>query len=82
MFSNEPRCRYGAHQLAEVICQLRFPEILAISEKAPVDFQEAIRAEFPQYQRRQEMGTPKLTGIPGNFTVENQPATVNHQSVR
>ena len=43
MFSNEPRCIYRKNQLAEVICQLRFPEILKISAEAPVAFQEAIR---------------------------------------
>ena len=79
MFSKEPRCRYGAHQLAEVICQLRFPEILAISEKPPVDFQEAIRAEFPQFVKRMERPAPTLTGTPGGMTLQNQPATVNYQ---
>ena len=79
MFSNEPRCRYGAHQLAEVICQLRFPEILAISEKAPVDFQEAIREDFPQFIKRMERPAPTLTGTPGAMTLQNQPATVNYQ---
>lgn len=79
MFSNEQRCRYGAHQLAEVICQLRFPEILAISEKPPVDFQEAIRADFPQFVKRMERHAPALTGTPGNMVLQNQPATVNYQ---
>ena len=79
MFSNEPRCRYGAHQLAEVICQFRFPEILAIAEKAPVDFQESIRDEFPQFLRRQEMPAPKLSGVPGNMTLQNQSAVTNYQ---
>ena len=49
MFSTEKRCRYGAHQLAEVICQLRFPEILTIGANVPVDFQEAIREDFPLF---------------------------------
>lgn len=79
MFSNEPRCRYGANQLAEVICQLRFPEILAISEKAPVDFQEAIRADFPQFVKRMDRPAPTLTGTPGGLSIQNQPATVNYQ---
>lgn len=78
MFSNESRCRYRRNPLAEVICQLRFPEILSISEKAPVDFQEAIRSEFPQFQRRQETPMPRLTGVPGNMTLQNQPATINY----
>lgn len=81
MFTNEARCRYSANQLAEVICQLRFPEILAIAAKPPVDFQEAIRSEFPQFQKRMEAAAPKLTGTPGNLAVQNQPATVNYQFV-
>ena len=79
MFSNEPRCHYGAHQLAEVICQLRFPEILAISEKPPVDFQEAIRDSFPRFVKRMERTAPTLTGTPGGVSIQNQPATVNYQ---
>ena len=79
MFSNETRCRYGAHQLAEVICQFRLPEILAIGEKAPVDFQEAIRDAFPQFLRRQEMPAPKLTGTPGNMTLQKQAPVTNYQ---
>ncbi len=79
MFSNEPRCVYHRPQLAEVICQFRFPEILAISAKAPVDFQEAIRAEFPQYSKRLENPAPKLSGVPGNLAVQKQEQVVNHQ---
>lgn len=79
MFSTEKRCRYGAHQLAEVICQLRFPEILTIGANVPVDFQEAIREDFPLFLRRQEMPAPKLTGVPGNMTLQNQPAVINYQ---
>lgn len=79
MFSNESRCRYGASQLAEVICQLRFPEILTIAEKAPAAFQEAIRDEFPQFSRRQETPAPKLVGTPGNLTLQNQSTVINYQ---
>ena len=48
MFAQKQRCRYRCHQLAEVVCQLRFPEILAIPANPPVEFQEAIRSEYPQ----------------------------------
>ena len=48
MFSNEPRFIYSSNQLGEVICQLRFPDILSIETKLPADFQDAIRAEFPR----------------------------------
>ena len=79
MFSREDRCLYRSNQLAEVICQLRFPEILTIGANLPVEFQEAIREEYPQFSRRQENAAPKLTGTPGHFALENQPATINYQ---
>ncbi len=81
MFSNEERCRYRRPQLTEVICQLRFPEILTIGANAPVDFQEAIREEYPQYSARKEMPAPKITGAPGAFQLENTPAGINYQFV-
>lgn len=79
MFSHEPRCLYRANQLTEVICQLRFPEILSIGSSLPVDFQEVIRDEYPQYSARKENPAPKISGVPGNMSLENQPATINYQ---
>ena len=38
MYSEELRCIYDNNQLCEVICQLRFPEILSIGANQPVDF--------------------------------------------
>ena len=81
MFSQEERCLYRKSALAEVICQLRFPEILTIGANLPVDFQEAIREDYPQYSSRQEVAAPRLTGTPGNLQVQNQPATINYQFV-
>ena len=79
MFSHETRCIYQSNQLADVICQLRFPEILTIGANIPVDFQEAIRDEYPQYIAKKEMPAPKLTGAPGNLTVQKQPEIINYQ---
>ena len=79
MFSTEPRVIYRKNQLGEVICQLRFPEILAIAAKPPVDFQEAIRADYPEYTSRMEAPAPKLTGVPGKMALQNQPAAINYQ---
>lgn len=79
MFSNENRCIYSENHLAEVVCQLRFPEILTIETTLPDQFQEAIRAEFPRFSQRKEAPAPKLVGVPGNLSVQNQPATVNYQ---
>lgn len=81
MFSQEPRCIYQNHQLGDVICQLRFPEILSISASAPAAFQEEIRDEYPQYAAKMETPAPKITGAPGHFNVENQPGTVNYHFI-
>ena len=81
MFSRENRCIYRNNQLGDVICQLRFPEILSIGANLPVAFQEAIRDEYPQYSARKESPAPKITGTPGNLTLENPPATINYQFV-
>ena len=79
MFTNKERCHYGSSPLAEVICQLRFPEILAISANPPVEFQEAIRSEFPGFLRRQEVPAPRITGTPANLTVQKQSPVTNYQ---
>jgi uncharacterized protein (TIGR04255 family) len=79
VFSHEPRCIYRNNQLAEVICQLRFPEILSIGAKLPVDFQEVIRDEFPVYTTRKEMPAPRLSGTPGNLSLEKQEPITNYQ---
>lgn len=81
MFSNEARVRYKRSQLGEVICQLRFPEILTIETNIPADFQEAIRDEFPLYSVRKESPMPKLTGAPGNLQLAKQPQVNNYQFV-
>ena len=78
MFSHESRCLYRENQLADVVCQLRFPEILTISAEPPAKFQEAIREEFPLFTQRKDAPAPKIVGIPGNMTLENPKPTVNY----
>ncbi len=81
MYSNEPRVKYAKNQLGEVVCELRFPEILTIEANVPADFQEAIRDEFPIYSVRKDAPMPKLTGAPGNLQVQKQPPRNNYQFV-
>lgn len=81
MFSDKPRCHYGANQLAEVICQFYFPEILTISANSPTVFQEMIREQYPRFQRLMEIPAPKIVGKPGQFHLENQPGNINCQFV-
>lgn len=74
------RVIYEKNQLVEVICQLRFPTILAIGAKEPVEFQEAIRQTFPRYQLRQDVLPPKMVQVPGQPPrLEQQKPIANHQ---
>lgn len=79
MFLDRERYQYRKRQLVEVICQLRFPTILSIGAREPVDFQEAIRREFPQYKRLQEQPAPKVSGTPGHMKVEEAQTVINYQ---
>jgi uncharacterized protein (TIGR04255 family) len=54
------RVKYKRNPLAQVVCQLRFPQILVLDEKKPADFQDKIRDIFPLFQ----------------VTVEQQPQTL------
>lgn len=45
------RVKYENQPLVEVIYQVRFPTILLINAKDPVEFQEEIKVEFPFYRK-------------------------------
>jgi uncharacterized protein (TIGR04255 family) len=67
-FSESPRVVYGKNPLEVVICQLRFPAILKIGSEAPVDFQEALRKNYPLFREIPplDVGTglpPELSAI-------------------
>lgn len=79
MFLDTERVRYDKSQILEVICQLRFPTILSIGAREPVDFQELIRQDFPRYSRNVEKQPPKISGQPGHMQVQEQPEVINHQ---
>lgn len=82
LFPPSDRYQYANCQLREVICQLRFPTILSINEKAPADFQEAIRDAFPLYSKLQERPAPKLVGVgTPNVKLEQGPPIANHAFV-
>jgi uncharacterized protein (TIGR04255 family) len=56
VFKNNP--------LAEVICQLRFPTILAIAAEAPAAFQDRIRGAYPLYEQEPAGLQLQLQGLP------------------
>ena len=79
MFFKGAHCQYKKNQLVDVICQLRFPQILSINANLPVAFQEAIREYYPKFTTSLESPAPKISGTPGNLQLENQPSTKNYQ---
>lgn len=76
--SDKPRVHYANPQLREVICQIRFPAILAIDAKEPADFQEAVRGTFPRYAMRHDQLPPKMTVVNGTPQAQPQPSVVNY----
>ncbi|MEA4964863.1 MAG: TIGR04255 family protein [Oscillospiraceae bacterium] len=78
MFHREESAFYQNNQIVNVICQLRFPTILAIGAKAPFEFQDAVRKEYPQYQLKKEQPAPKLVNRGGVITPEKQELILNH----
>ena len=79
MLSQEDRCILKKNQLAEVICQFRFPDILVINTTPPAQFQEMIRDVFPEYSMRQETSGPRIKNLNGNLQVDTPPSTNNYQ---
>lgn len=82
LYSDNPRVHYDKPQLAEVICQLRFPVILSIGANDPVDFQEAVRGVFPRYTARKEQPRPQIIGLgTPNAKLETPKPIVNHNFI-
>ena len=82
LFSKHPRTAYANAPAHEVICQLRFPTILAINDNAPAEFQEAIREDFPQFARTEEAAPPQITGLGGpNPQLRQQKPVTNYRFI-
>lgn len=78
----DERYLYTRSPLVEVICQLRFPTILSISAKAPAEFQEAIRGEYPRFATRQEFPPPKVNGVgTPNAALQQQAPVTNYNFI-
>ncbi len=79
LFAHYDRYRYQVSPLVEVICQVRFPEIPALKDQAPVAYQEAVRQHFPKYSSRKEQPQPRVVGLGGpSPKVETPEPVINH----
>lgn len=52
LFPDYERTVYSKNPIAEVICQLRFPQIVRITTDLPSGFQDKIRAIYPEFERK------------------------------
>ena len=55
---------YSANPLDQVICQLRYPDILTISTSSPAQFQDLIRSLYPLYEAQKPTIVQPPPGVP------------------
>ena len=64
LFPSSPREVYEANPLDQVICQIRYPAILAISANSPDRFQDSIRKAYPLYEEQRPPVFAPPAGMP------------------
>lgn len=52
-FPDAERVIYTRNPLSEVVCQIRFPRILALDERIPAEFQTILGADYPYVETRE-----------------------------
>jgi len=52
-FPDRDRVIYTSNPLQEVICQIRFPRVLEIESRLPVDFQKTVAQRYPLLETRE-----------------------------
>jgi uncharacterized protein (TIGR04255 family) len=78
-FPETTREVYETTPTVEVICQLRFPVILAIGTEPPAAFQDAIRQHFPVYRRDDGPAVPpQLAQLIGQLPFPVGPEATTH----
>lgn len=86
IFPESPRVIYEHNYLEQVICQLRFPEILRIASEAPAAFQDLIRDRYPLIEKGTSIGLPpelaKLLPVNLNLTVDTSSYTFSSDDGR
>jgi uncharacterized protein (TIGR04255 family) len=60
LFPSSDRCVFLKAPLAQVICQVRFPPILAVEATLPSTFQDRVRGSLPLLERVMPLALPRL----------------------
>ena len=76
------RVIYENNPLIEVIIQYRFPKILALNSKDPIEFQDRIKDEYPIYQLALENQQEISFAINQNNVAAPIPSIIQKQPVR
>jgi len=69
------RVIYKRNPLVEVVCQLRFPPILKISQREPVEFQDEIRFQYPLFETNKAQVPSEFLNIVEQFSLPLQSDT-------
>ena len=78
-FPDSERVRYEKDTLVEVICQLRFPQILSIGTKPPDEFQDEVRDQYPSYRKDDSLvAPPELAALFSQLPVAPPPEATTH----
>lgn len=81
-FPSSERVLFKKNPLEEVICQLRFPTILAIGSESPVAFQNKIRSGYPLYEREDSPLPKEVVQLLGSLSPSKSiEETVNHKFI-
>ncbi len=70
------RIEYATNPIIEVICQLNFPTILKIDSELPVNYQERIRDQYPNFQESRTKIDFSVTNNKQSDTEEQELPTV------
>jgi uncharacterized protein (TIGR04255 family) len=78
-FPESARIVFETETLEQVICQVRFPQVLAIGTKPPDGFQEIIRGDYPRYSKQSAVGAPpELSQLIDQFPMMSGPEAITH----
>jgi uncharacterized protein (TIGR04255 family) len=80
-FPETERVVFAENPLDEVICQFRFPPILAIASEPPAGFQDLIRVRYPNYERADagQAFPPEVAAVLAEFPIQSPIERITHR---
>lgn len=78
-FPPSERVVFDINPIQEVICQLRFPTILAIGTQSPAAFQDELRQDYPLYEQDETVFPKELSEIISKLPVPRPTEGIVHK---